>query len=110
MKIVDLARIIAPDCEQREIGIRPGEKIHEVMIPLDDGRLALEFDEHFIIQPSLSPWRTGGESHADGSPCRDGFYYGSDNNTAWLEGDRLAAMIAELDIPEAREWAAEQPR
>ena len=110
MNIADLARVIAPDCRTRVIGIRPGEKLHEVMIPVDDSRDTLEFDTHFVIQPHFHWWRKGAPNHRDGRPCPDGFYYGSDNNRDILQGEALARMIAELDLPEAREWAAERKR
>ena len=108
MRIVDLARVIAPRCRHEIVGIRPGEKLHEVMIPVDDGRQTLEFSDHFIIRPSFPWW--GDDWHLDrgGRACPDGFYYGSDNNSRWLREDELARMIAGLDLPEAREWAAER--
>jgi len=108
MRITDLARVIAPDCEHKVVGIRPGEKLHEVMIPIDDGRMALEFDKHYIIKPSFPWWNKDWHAERGGKPCPEAFYYGSDNNAEWLEGDRLSRMVAELDLPEAREWAKEQ--
>ncbi|MDE0840221.1 MAG: UDP-N-acetylglucosamine 4,6-dehydratase (inverting) [Kiritimatiellae bacterium] len=105
MKIVDLARVIDPKCTTPEIGIRPGEKLHEVMIPSDDGRQALEFPTHYIIRPDTLWWRD--EWHRSGQEvsCKDGFYYGSDNNDHWLDDASLRNMIADLDLPEARAWA-----
>jgi UDP-N-acetylglucosamine 4,6-dehydratase len=108
MRVVDLARAIAPECEQRETGIRPGEKLHEVMIPVDDARQALEFDHHFIIAPSFPWWEEDWHLDQGGKPCEDGFYYGSDNNTEWLDADQIAQMIVDLDLPEAREWAEQR--
>ena len=108
MKVVDMARVIAPDCEQKTIGIRPGEKLHEVMIPVDDARQALQFNDHFIITPAFPWWEESWHTEKGGAPCEDGFYYGSDNNTEWLDDERLSRMIAELDLPEAREWAKER--
>lgn len=107
MKIVDLARLIAPDAEQREVGIRPGEKLHEVMIPIDDGRDALEFDDFFIIQPKFD-WELRWLSEVGGRPCGGDFYYGSDNNTDWIAPEQMFAMIESLSLPEAREWVREQ--
>ena len=74
VRIVDLARIVAPECQQRVIGIRPGEKLHEVMVPEDDAYLTLEFDNQFVIQPSHSFWNQ--KNYRDGracKPCREGF-------------------------------------
>jgi UDP-N-acetylglucosamine 4,6-dehydratase len=108
MRIVDLARVIAPQCAHKEVGIRPGEKLHEVMIPLDDGRDSIEFEDCFIVVPVfLGPPREWYEGRS-GRPCRDGFYYGSDNNESWLTERELAQMVAALPLPEAREWAEER--
>jgi UDP-N-acetylglucosamine 4,6-dehydratase len=108
MRMVDLARVIAPDCRFKVIGIRPGEKLHEVMIPVDDGRLTLEFEDHFIIKPSFPWWDAKGDAEKGGRRCADGFYYGSDNNTEWVSDADLARMIAQLELPEAGEWAKER--
>jgi len=108
MRMVDLARVIGPECRQEIVGIRPGEKLHEVMIPVDDGRQTLEFDTHFIIQPSFPWWDDDWSRGLGGRKCPDHFYYGSDNNTRWVKDSELAAMIAALDLPEAREWARER--
>ena len=108
MKIEDLARTIAPECQLREVGIRPGEKLHEVMIPIDDARQTLECEDHFLIQPDFHWWHKHGRIQQDGRSCPDGFYYGSDNNKILLEGDALSRMIAELDLPEAKAWAQER--
>lgn len=108
MKIADLACVIGPHCELRHVGVRPGEKLHEVMIPLDDGRQALEFQDHFVIQPSFRWWDSQWHTEKGGRACPSGFYYGSDNNTEWLEAEQLASMIAALDLPEAFEWATER--
>ncbi len=108
MRITDLARVIASDCECQIIGIRPGEKLHEVMIPVDDGRMSVEFENHFVIKPSFPWWEEGWHAGNDGMPCPNGFYYGSDNNTEWLSEEQLERMIADLDLSEAREWARER--
>jgi UDP-N-acetylglucosamine 4,6-dehydratase len=111
MRIDELARTIGPDCEMKEVGIRPGEKMHEVMVPVDDGRSTMAFDSHFIILPqqTLPGWAIKAEMCLEmgGKPCPPDFYFGSDNNTEWLKNGELAKMIANLDLPEAREWARE---
>lgn len=112
MKMTDLARVIDPKCATPIIGIRPGEKLHEVMIPLDDGRSTVSFANHFVILPQqrLGKDRASMEDYLarGGAPCPDGFYYGSDNNDQWLTDGQLSTMIAGLDLPEAGEWARER--
>ena len=108
MRITDLARVVAPECKQTLVGIRPGEKLHEVMIPVDDGREALQFENHFVIKPSFPWWDPLWHLSRGGTPCPEGFYYGSDNNNRWISDAELAQMIAGLDLPEAREWARER--
>lgn len=109
MKITELAKVIGPGCRTEEIGIRPGEKLHEVMIPEDDGRSTVAFKTHYVIVPKqkLKKWHanTGRCLAQGGVLCPPDFYYGSDNNTEWLNNGELEQMIAGLDIPEAREWA-----
>lgn len=108
MRMTDLARVVGPECDQPEIGIRPGEKLHEVMVPVDDGRMTIEFDNHFIIKPNFPWWKDEWHAEKGGKLCPDGFYYGSDNNTEWLTDDQLTKVIASLHLPEAREWATER--
>ena len=91
MNIMDLARAIAPDCEYKVIGIRPGEKLHEAMIMEDDARHTREFDTYYAIQPEFSWWS---KKFADeGKPLPDGFAYTSDNNKEWLNTNELIRMV-----------------
>jgi UDP-N-acetylglucosamine 4,6-dehydratase len=97
MKIMDLARAIAPLAKTEIIGIRPGEKLHEVMISADDAINTLEFESHFVIQPAYPWWDNlkyvkikGGQRVAND------FVYSSDNNSQWLSIDELKQFIAEL--------------
>jgi UDP-N-acetylglucosamine 4,6-dehydratase/5-epimerase len=99
MNIMDLAKVVAPECGHRIVGIRPGEKLHEVMIPEDDARRTLEFDRYFAILPSLDKRDT--PAHREGRPCPDGFRYGSDNNPDWLSVDGLRTMLEDLEIEPA---------
>ena len=108
MRITDLARVISPKARTPVVGIRPGEKLHEVMIPVDDGRQSVEFSSHFVICPAFPWWKDARAGLAAGTPCTEGFYYGSDNNGVWLTDEQLVAMISELELPEAREWARER--
>jgi UDP-N-acetylglucosamine 4,6-dehydratase len=105
MRILDLARVIAPECRHKVVGIRPGEKLHEIMVTVDDGRLTVEYAQHYVIEPAFPWWEERAAVGARGNALPDGFYYGSDNNTIWVQDEQLASMIASLDLPEAREWA-----
>lgn len=96
MKITDLARVIGPECKTPIVGIRPGEKLHEIMIPVDDGRMSIEYPTHFIIKPAFQWWDDEWHAARGGTACPEGFYYGSDNNTQWLADDELRAMVEAL--------------
>lgn len=93
MKVTDLAEAIAPGCRQEYIGIRPGEKLHEVMIPEDDARNAIEMDRFFVLKPQFPWW--GGGNWSKGKSVPDDFRYGSDTNTSWLTIEELRQMVAE---------------
>ncbi|MBI3616079.1 MAG: UDP-N-acetylglucosamine 4,6-dehydratase (inverting) [Candidatus Omnitrophica bacterium] len=110
-RVVDLARVIAPECTHEIIGIRPGEKLHEMLIPGDEAHLTIEFKDHFVIQPSHSFW-----NHKDflkrgeGKPCPDGFLYSSDTNP-WRPTDgEIASWVTTcvtdgvgMDLPKPTE-------
>ena len=107
MRVTDLARAIAPDCKLDVIGIRSGEKLHEVMVPVDDANHTVELEGSFVIDPQFTferrqDWR------ALGRACPEGFRYSSDTNSQWLSEGDLVAMICKLDMPEAREFARER--
>ncbi len=95
MRITDLASAIAPDCRLEVVGIRPGEKLHEVMVPEDDARNTMEFPDHFVIQPAFAWWAP--ENYDGGKPCPDGFRYSSDNNDRWLTPAEIRAMVGLSD-------------
>jgi UDP-N-acetylglucosamine 4,6-dehydratase len=93
--IPDIAKAVAPQCQTRIIGIRPGEKLHECMVPADEARQTLEFDDHYVIQPTVRTWTRETPAYvAEGKPCPDGFTYSSDNNDDWLTVPRLRQLIA----------------
>jgi UDP-N-acetylglucosamine 4,6-dehydratase len=94
MNIMDLAQAIAPDCQVEQIGIRPGEKLHEVLISEDEARHTLELDDMFVVQP-VHPWWFS-DNWRDGRPLPDGFRYGSDTNTQWLRVEDLRALVEGL--------------
>lgn len=94
-KVTDLARLVAPDCKTKEIGIRPGEKLHEVLLTEDEARHSLEFKNKFIVEPE-APWWMGREQWKGGKKLADDFRYTSDNNTEWLTDDQIQALIDEV--------------
>ena len=95
VKVSDLARVIAPECRQEVIGIRPGEKLHEAMIGEDDARLTLEFKDTFVIQPSHAFWNHQDylSARPDGRPCPEGFSYVSDTNPWYLTDGEIAGLV-----------------
>jgi len=92
MRIMDLAEAIAPGMERRVIGIRSGEKIHEVLLTEDEARHSLDCRTHFIIEPEHSFWKKG--RGADEVPLPDSFRYTSDTNDRWLGVDELKQILA----------------
>ena len=92
MKVVDLAHAIAPGCRLEIVGIRPGEKLHEVMIPGDESRNTFEYDTHYIIAPAFHEWSAFDFGSDGGRPVADGFIYSIDTNEHWLTLDELRAM------------------
>ena len=93
MRIVDLAQAVAPECEIDSIGIRPGEKLHEVLVARDESRYTLELEDMFIIQPVHPWWKPANWSQ--GKPLPDGFKFASDKNKHWLTIEELRQMIGE---------------
>jgi len=92
MRIMDLKKALAPDCEIRHIGIRPGEKLHEALISEDEVRHTVELEDMYIIQP-LHPWWQV-ENWAGARPLADDFRFTSDTNTRWLSIEELRSLIA----------------
>lgn len=91
MKILDLANLITPGCKIKEIGIRPGEKINEVLITEDDARHTREFKDFFIIEPEFHWWSK--DNHVGGKELKDGFRYSSDNNPRWLTKKEMEKLL-----------------
>lgn len=91
MRVVDLAKAIAPECEIKYIGIKPGEKLHEAMIAADDARNVLEFDDYYVIKPQFDWWNK--EHHAGGKTVPDGFTYASNTNPNFLTVEDMAKLI-----------------
>jgi UDP-N-acetylglucosamine 4,6-dehydratase len=98
MKIVDAAKAIAPEAELRTVGIRPGEKLHEVLLTEDEARHTYDLGDRYVIMPQRPTWHL--ERPERGEPLPDGFRYSSDNNDWWLTDDELLTMAGAL--PPAR--------
>jgi UDP-N-acetylglucosamine 4,6-dehydratase/5-epimerase len=94
MKVTDVATAVAPEAEQKIIGIRPGEKLHEQMISPEDSLYTYEYKEHFKILPAINNWSTDAARIGDGVKVPEGFMYASDNNTDWMGVDTLRQWMA----------------
>lgn len=92
MKITDLADAMAPGIRQKTIGIRPGEKLHEVMIAADDARNTVEYDNYYVIEPTTSGWFNR-DLATGASWVADEFSYSSDSNNEWLDAEGLQELI-----------------
>jgi len=96
MRVTDLADVIAPECNRREIGIRTGEKLHETLLSDDEARHTLELQNHYVITP-MHPWWKDQEV-APGMPLAEGFRYSSDTNAVWLTKNELHELLGELAV------------
>jgi UDP-N-acetylglucosamine 4,6-dehydratase/5-epimerase len=92
MRIVDLAQAIAPGAPMHDVGLRPGEKLHEEMISPEEGRRALRLGDRYLIQPDLATW--GYQPPPEGEPVPDGFFYRSDSNQEWHTREDIEKILA----------------
>ena len=90
MMILDLAEAVAPGAKTHEIGIRPGEKLHEEMIAADDSRRTISLSDRYVILPTVADW---GYEPLSGDPVTDGFAYRSDSNDIWLSVDEIRTLL-----------------
>jgi UDP-N-acetylglucosamine 4,6-dehydratase (inverting) len=90
MNMMDLARALAPGCAVEHVGIRPGEKLHEVLVSEDEARHTVELDDMFIIEPTHPWWTTA--HPAEGKRLPEGFRFASDTNDRWLSAEDLAGL------------------
>jgi UDP-N-acetylglucosamine 4,6-dehydratase len=97
-KIVDLAKAICPNCKIKEVGIREGEKLHEIMITEEDSRTTYEYYDHYIIYPHFDWWNFESHFKENGEKVKEGFRYSSDNNDKWLECEKIKDLLKKIDV------------
>ena len=86
-----------PGCKMPEVGIREGEKLHEIMVTVEDSLTTYEYDKHFIVYPQFD-WSAHRKSEPTGKRVSDGFSYSSDNNTEWLTVEEIRELIKSVDL------------
>jgi UDP-N-acetylglucosamine 4,6-dehydratase len=91
MRLMDLVTALAPQCRVSFVGIRPGEKIHEVLVSIDEARHAVETDSMFVIQPAFPWWSS--QHIEDSKPLPEGFSYTSNNNPVWLTTEQFWSLL-----------------
>lgn len=95
MNVTDIARVVAPEAEQKIVGIRPGEKLHEQMVGIEDAPFTYEYANHYKILPTINGWGDSPERIKDGVRVPPDFIYTSDNNPDWMPAADLEAWIAQ---------------
>ena len=96
--VADLARAIAPECELKEIGIREGEKLHEVMITPEDSRNTYDYSDHYVIYPDAEWWSQERHFTPGGTPVNEGFRYASDDNEQWLSVKEMRDRLKTIEL------------
>jgi len=94
LRVIDLAKVLAPEARIRVVGIRPGEKLHEEMISVSDARRTLDMGTHFVIKPETDWWAQRDDLQGHAVP--EGFSYSSELNKQWLSLSELTAMVGDL--------------
>ena len=95
-KITDLAQAMLPGCQMPEVGIREGEKLHEIMVTTEDSMTTYEYDKHFIVYPQMV-FSTKRMPQPTGKKVPEGFSYSSGNNTEWLTVEQIQELLKTLD-------------
>jgi UDP-N-acetylglucosamine 4,6-dehydratase len=104
MRVVDLARAIGPECQLDVVGIRPGEKLHEIMIPEDEARNCVEFADRYAILPGHFGVDVAAyQARHRGTRCADDFSYSSDRNDHWLSVADLRQIVGAEPDGESKE-------
>ena len=96
-KITDLAEAMMPGCEKPEVGIREGEKLHEIMVTVEDSMTTYEYDKHFIVYPQMV-WNNRQQPNMSGKKVPEGFSYSSDNNTEWLTVEEIRELLKTVEL------------
>lgn len=96
-KVTDLAQAMLPGCQMREIGIYPGEKLHEIMVTTEDSLTTYEYDKHFIVYPQVR-WNEKQKIIPGGTKVPEGFSYSSGNNTEWLSVEQIRELLKTLEL------------
>ncbi len=96
-KVTDLAEAMLPGCQIRETGIRPGEKLHEIMVTTEDSHTTYEYEKHFIIYPQMT-WNDRQQPDLSGRKVEEGFSYSSGSNTEWLSVEDIRKLLQEMDL------------
>lgn len=96
-KITDLAKAMLPGCEMPEVGIREGEKLHEIMVTVEDSMTTYEYDNHFIVYPQMV-WNDKQQPDLSGKKVPEGFSYSSGSNSEWLSVEDLQRLLKDVDL------------
>ena len=97
MKVVDLATALAPDLPQEVVGVRPGEKLHEVMITEDDAVSTVELSDRYVIEPAISLFDRERQATDGSKPVAEGFRYASNTNEDWLDAEALRELMTHME-------------
>ena len=93
MRVTELAEALCPGIQTHVIGIRPGEKLHEVMVPVDDARTTIEMPDRYVIEPSFAWWNRSAYEIQGATPVDEEFTYSSDQNEEWLSIEEMRALL-----------------
>jgi len=96
-KITDLAQAMMPGCQMPEVGIREGEKLHEIMVTVEDSMTTYEYDKHFIVYPQMV-WSDKQKPIPGGKKVEEGFSYSSGNNTEWLSVEEIQELLKTIEL------------
>ena len=95
MRISELAEVMAPNLPHQIIGIRPGEKMHEVLLTNNDSRTVLELEDRYIVEPDFTYWKRNSHAESGAKRVNSNFNYQSDTNREWLDGETMRQIIGE---------------